>query len=320
MSEHLSAHQSIPEPVLLTGASGFVGRHVLRRLADVGAEVHATTRRPPDDPSHGAPLPGGATWHRLDLADADAVDVLVEEVRPAVVLHLASHVAGAREVELVRPTFEGNLASAVHLLTAVERAGSCRRFVQVGSLEEPPGPEVAPSSPYAAAKAAAASYGRMFHHLYGTPVTFARVFMVYGEGPQDERKLVPYTIRSLLALRDGEGDEPSFSSGTRPVDWIHVADVAEGLVRLATAEGVEGRTVDLGSGTLHTVRRVVEAIYRRLAPGVAPELGARGDRKDEQVRRADVDATEALLGWRPALGLEAGLDRTIEWFETHRGR
>ena len=303
--------------VLLTGASGFVGRHVLSRLLErgihlPGLHIHATTRR--DASAGDLPEKDRTDWHQVDLADAEAVNRLIDDTRPDVVLHLASHVAGSRDVSLVRPTFDGNAASTVHLLTALqvlrEQGEDFRRFVQVGSLEEPePGDNPPPSSPYAAAKAAATQYGRMFHHLYDFPIAFARVFMVYGPGVQDEKKLVPYTFRQLLA-----GDAPSFGSGTRPVDWVYVEDVAEGLVRMGLAEKLDGERIDLGSGELHTVRHVVEEMFRLAAPDTPPSFGGRADRKDEQVRRADVDETERLLGWRPSVELTDGLGRTADWF------
>ncbi|MCG8460331.1 MAG: NAD(P)-dependent oxidoreductase, partial [Holophagales bacterium] len=296
-----------------TGGTGFIGRHVARRLSDAGARVLATTRGAPptSEPHPGSDLPAGLRWRSLDLADPGAVVELFESVRPEVVLHLASHVAGSRDLDLVAPTLAGNLLSTVHLLTAAEKVGGVRRFVQVGSLEEPDDGESAPvpSSPYAAAKAAAAAYARMFHLLYGTPVVIARVFMVYGPGAQDEKKLVPYVIRTLL-----DGGEPRLSSGARPVDWVYVGDVAEGLLRLATTPGLEGRRIDLGSGVSTPVRRVVEALYHRLAPGRVPVFGSLGDRKAEQVRLADLEATRDTLGWAPSVGLDEGLDRTVEYF------
>ena len=316
------SHASSITSVLLTGASGFVGRHVLTRLLTRDSvRVHATTRR-----ELGAELPerDRVAWHQVDLANAGAVTELVQQTHPDVVLHLASHVAGSRDVDLVRPTFEGNATSTVHLLTALQdlraqggegvRQRVIRRFVQVGSLEEPePGDASPPSSPYAAAKAAATSYGRMFHHLYDFPIAFARVFMVYGPGMQDENKLVPYTFRRLL-----DGETPSFGSGTRPVDWVYVEDVAEGLVRMGFAdEALDGRRVDLGSGELHTVREVIEEMFRLAAPERTPSFGGRADRKDEQVRRADVAKTHEALGWRPEVELSEGMRRTAEWFQAN---
>lgn len=293
--------------VLLTGAAGFIGSHLLRRLLACGATVHATSR---------AVRPIGELtlhWHQIDLGDEAAVDEMVRATKPELIFHLASHVAGARDLALVLPTFHANLASTVYLLTAAAKVG-CERFVLTGSLEEPQfgeaqSGEAPPSSPYAAAKAAAASYARMFHLLYGTPVVLARLFMVYGPAQQDVRKLVPYVILSLL-----QGDEVKLSSGTRPVDWVYVDDVVEGLLRLAVTDGLEGRRIDLGSGRLVTVREVVEKLYGLVAPGAEPAFGGLPDRPHEQVRAADVDATEELLGWRPAVGLDKGLGATVDYY------
>ncbi len=87
-----------------------------------------------------------------------------------------------------------------------------------------------PGSPYAAAKTAVASYGRMFHALYGLPIVHLRVFMVYGPGPQDITKLVPYVTGCLL-----RGEPPRLSSGTREIDWIYIDDVVEAFVAAAHA-------------------------------------------------------------------------------------
>ncbi len=302
----------IAGPVLVTGAGGFIGTRLVQRLAASGVRVHGTTR------SQRAPI-AGLTWHVADLGHHQAVDHLIGKLRPQTIFHLASHVVGAREREHVRPTFLANLASTVHLLDAVTRVGGCQRFVQVGSLEEPdPGePLLAPSSPYAAAKASASAYGRMFYQLYGTPVVLARLFMVYGPTQRDLRKLIPYVILQLL-----RGEEPRLSSGTRPVDWIYVDDVVEGLVRLGTTVGLEGQRVDLGSGRLTTIAGVVEELYRRLAPGAPLPFGSMPDRAHEQVRKAEIQQTARQLGWRPTTSLERGLEKTIAWYrqELEAGR
>jgi len=312
--------------VLVTGASGFIGAHLCRELERLGAELHATSRRERHEE--------GWRWHRVELADAGGVADLVERVRPEVVFHLASHVAGSRDRSLVLPTFGANLASTVHLLDAVTRTGGCRRFVQVGSMEErePGEGDEPPASPYAAAKAAATAYCRMFHRLYDTPVVLARLFMVYGPAQGDLKKLIPYLILELL-----RGGEPKLSSGERPVDWIYVDDVVRGLLRAGfrsgrdrpgrdrpgrARPGLEGRRVDLGSGEVVTIRELVERLYRIVGVDAAPPFGTLPDRPMEQVRKARVEESAELLGWRPEVGLDEGLRRTVDWYrrELEAGR
>jgi UDP-glucose 4-epimerase len=289
--------------ILVTGASGFIGSHLCRRLAAAGATVHAVSRESqPPSPT--------LRWHVANLAEAAAVRTLVEETQPEIFFHLASHVAGSRALELVASTFEANLASTVYLLEAAT-ANGCKRFVQAGSLEEGEDdePSAVPASPYAAAKAAASSYARMFHALYETPVVVARLFMVYGPAQHDLKKLIPYVVLALL-----RGEPVKLSSGTRGVDWVYVDDVVEGLLRAALQEGLEGRRVDLGSGELVTVRGVVEKLFEQLAPSERPEFGDLADRPMEQVRVARVEETQKLLGWRPETSLNDGLAATIEYY------
>ncbi len=291
---------------LVTGASGFIGSHLRQRLGELGAEVHAVSRQ--ERPAEAA---AAEIWMQADVADFEACRALVAEARPDFVFHLASHVAGARDAALVEPTFTANLQSTVALLSALTEPG-CRRIVLAGSMEEPDGADLAaaPSSPYAAAKWAAAGYARMFHALYGLPVARARIFMVYGPDQKDERKLVPYVCRSLLA-----GEAPRLTSGARAVDWIYVADVVEGLLAMATAPGLEGESLELGTGRLATVREVVETLHRIAGDGApAPVFGELADRPLEQSPVADPGPAEQRTGWRPRVELADGLARPLAWY------
>jgi UDP-glucose 4-epimerase len=293
-----------PAVALVTGGSGFVGGHLLQALLERGLSVHASSRGWRDDPE--------TSWHQLALDDADAVEGLVARVAPDVIFHLASHVTGSRELDDVRSTFEANLESTLNVLTAAVRSG-CERVVLAGSMEELGGELGIPGSGYAASKLAATAYARLFHAVYGLSVVNLRVFMVYGPGQLDERKLIPYTITSLLRQ-----EPPLLSSGDRPVDWIYVTDVVDGFLAAALAtSGDDGSSIDLGSGELVTIREIVGAITARLAPAPAPVFGALPDRPYESAGAADPERARNLLGWSPATPLEQGIDATIAWY---RGR
>jgi UDP-glucose 4-epimerase len=147
----------------------------------------------------------------------------------------------------------------------------------------------------------------MCHALYGTPVVWLRPSMVYGPGQPDARKLVPYVTLSLL-----RGESPILASGRRPVDWVYIDDVVDALLAAAVAEGVEGRSFDVGSGELVSVRDVVELIARLVDAKASPRFGAIPDRPLEHVRAADVAAAAEALGWQPRIPLPEGLRRTVE--------
>ena len=289
--------------VLVTGASGFIGARLCERLTNLGALVHGVSRQKRD---------GGAVsrWWQTELDDERASRRLVESVAPDIIFHLASFVSGKRDMEYVLPALRSNLLSTLNLLIAATKT-ACPRVVLTGSLEEAEGnaATATPASPYAAAKGAASSYARMFHQLYGTPVVTARLFMVYGPNQKDHSKLVPYVTLSLL--RD---QLPQLMSGTREVDWVYVDDVIDAYLCLATKTGIEGETVDIGSGSLASVRRVVDYLADIIQSDARPQFGSLEDRPLERVRVADIERSCALIGWKPKTPLLEGLKRTVDWY------
>jgi nucleoside-diphosphate-sugar epimerase len=297
------------QKVLVTGAAGFIGSHLCRTLLDGGAEVHGISRKAQLDSE------GGMHWWQGDLANASIARDLIAAIKPDIIFHLASHVAGSRDLRLVWPTFESNLMSTVNLLTMASEIGCCR-IVLTGSLEEAEsnGGETVPSSPYAAAKGASSSYARMFHALYRTPVVTARLFMVYGPGQQDTNKLIPYVTLSLLSKQP-----PKLSSGLRQVDWIYVQDVVGGLIAAAQAPNIEGHTIDLGSGTLVSIQTIVQQLADRIDSRVELLWGALPERQMEQTRVANIKKTYDSTGWKPQTSLTTGLEWTVDWYREQGG-
>lgn len=282
--------------VIVTGATGFIGSQLVRRLAAMGATVHAVSRRAAES--------DGARWHVADLSDPEQTTELIKETKPQAVFHLASAVTGARDVELVGQTVAGNLIGAVNLMTALTRESPGSRLVLAGSVEE-----ATALSPYAVAKAAATRYAEMFHQLWGLGVTVLRVAMVYGPGQPDVAKLVPYVTRALLA-----GDEPRLASGTRLVDWVYVDDVVDAFLLAARSESAAGQVLDIGSGVQVSIRDTVELLARLVGGAARPRFGAIPDRPLDNAQVSDPTAAGEVLGWRPTTTLREGLERTITWY------
>jgi len=283
--------------VLVTGASGFIGRALLPVLTAEGADVHGTTRRP-------APGQPGVRWWQCDLADEAAARACIAGSRPDYIVHLSSLADGRRDRRLVLPILHSETVAAVNVLElAAER--SVRRVLLPASLEEPLAGE-APTSPYAAAKSATHLYARLFRELYEAPVVMARIFMAYGPG-QPEWKLIPFTAARML-----RGEKIVIESPARQVDWIYIADVVAGLVAVLCAPGIEGEVVDLGSGALTTISTVVRRLHELTGATIAPEFAAgEAARGSRHSRCADVARSAALTGWRPVVALETGLGHTV---------
>lgn len=290
------------ERVLVTGATGLIGRHVVSLLHD-DVEVYAVSRskKSPDD---------RVNWLTCDLSEPGSAKELIERVQPGVVLHLAGAVRGDRSLEAVHPTFTTNLLATVELLEATTRAGVQRIVISGSLLEEPTkgGVTAVPPSPYGASRWASTSYARMFHSLFETPVTILRPSYAYGPG-QDSTKLLPHVISSVL-----RGRRPELASGERGIDFVFAEDVGRAYLAAATAPGVDGETIDIGSGVTTRVRDFVAAAVDMLGQDCPrPIFGALPERPFEQEIQVDTERAARLLGWTASTSLDEGLRKTVAW-------
>ena len=297
--------------VLVTGATGFIGPHLCQKLASIGARVIAVSRKPVKNLFQKT---NNIQHYQVDFTNLDEVRVLFRKVEPEFIFHLAGLAAGSREVELIEPTFQSNLMTTINALIAVNEQKTSRLIV-IGSMEEPAEDDIdfIPSSPYAASKWAASNYARMFHSLYGTNLVIARLFMTYGPGNQPEKKLLPYVINNLL-----EGNAPKLSSGSRQIDWIYIDDVVEGLLSIAITPGIEGETIDIGSGSLITTRDFVRVIQKVSDTKTELHFGEQHERTNEQTKKANIESTFNKTGWKPVISLQEGLRKTVDWFKQQK--
>lgn len=312
--ETLLHHELTGRRVLVTGARGFIGSHLVRSLLDAGAEVHALVR-----PDSGRPVRHVAwartpahrlTWHRADLVDVDGVRSIFREIQPDVVFHLASRVQGHRDLALALPMLEDNTRTAVNVMAAASEVGVAR-LVLAGSVEEPHGADEAPCSPYAAAKAATTGYARLFADQWNLPVTVLRLAMVYGPGQTDERKLIPHVATSLL-----RGRAPSLASGGRLIDWVYIDDVCDAFMTAAGHTEAPGLVADIGSGTATSIAATVHALAELARYDGELGFGQLEDRRNDVARIANLAAAAETLGWQPRTDLHAGLAHTLEWFRS----
>ncbi|MEM6261875.1 MAG: NAD-dependent epimerase/dehydratase family protein [Bacteroidota bacterium] len=301
----LTENNSVPT-VLLTGASGIVGSDLSRVLLERGAKVYAISR---NDQSLGHP---NLTWVKLALESKDEVMEAYKAISPDWVFHMASYVSAAPSYDLVMPTFQSNLVSTLHMLMAAKEYG-CERMIVAGTSEERVDDvkEILPASPYAAAKLASSAYARMFNKLYDVPVCITTLFSVYGPTPLKPKRVLPYAISELL-----KGKSPEFSSGKRRIDWIYADDAIEGLLKTIQSKEAEGQTFDLGTGSMLTIRELIDKVADIIGGSGRPVWGARPDRPMENEVAADLNKTQSIIDWQPTVGLEEGLKITIDWYRT----
>lgn len=291
--------------VLLTGAGGFIGAHCIRPLLERGFEVHAVSRAPRSGD-------GGATWHEADLLRPGAAQALLERVKPTHLLHLAWFVVPGKLITAPE-NFEW-VAASFELVRRFAEAGGRRVAVcgsgyeydwSYGYCTEGLTPCV-PDTIYGACKHALHEMVRAYASNRKLSFAWPRVFFLYGPREHPQR-LVSSVVRALL-----RGEPAPCSHGRQIRDYLHVQDVADGLVAVLDAE-VEG-AINVSSGQATTLREIVLTAGRLVGRPELIQLGAVPARSNDVPLVVGASARAAGIGWVPRHDLESGLRQTIEWW------
>jgi UDP-glucose 4-epimerase len=304
--------------VMVTGANGFLGAHLVKRLLSEGATVDAVVRAAvePSSAIHG--LGPEVTSHQVDLTDRAAVGRLVERAVPELVIHCAALTHVGQSFDRVDENIRTNIGGTVNLLHALD--GRYQRFVYVGSSDvygDVPTPfredgPVSPVSPYAVSKYAAERFCRMYHQAYGWPIVCLRPFNAFGPHQTTDR-IIPSLILAALA-----GKDLDMTEGRQTREFMYVDDVVEAFVRALWTPGIEGEVINVSGGQEVSIRELAITVLTLLGNPVQPLFGALDYRPNEIWRMyGDTTKVRALLGWTPTTSLVDGLSATIEWCRTH---
>ncbi len=295
------------ETVFVTGATGFLGSHLVECLAHRGAAISILARGRPDRLSQEIPrlnVVRGDLSHAFSISDASTV------------FHLAAQAHVGHALDAPSQTFETNTAGTITVLEAVRRSPSVEKFVFVSTAHVYGTPKYVPvdeehpvhaQEPYAASKLAAEAFISAYSSAYGIPTAIARLFNTYGPR-QHPDFVIPSIIRQALTH-----DSLTMGNLAPTRDFTYVDDVIEALLRLA----------DAGQG-IYNVASGVEVSIEALVTQVAQILGKRITVASQRAQRrsaaieidrmwADISRITAL-GWQPHVGLSEGLSRTIEWW------
>ncbi|MCU1459994.1 MAG: hypothetical protein JWO37_69 [Acidimicrobiales bacterium] len=303
--------------VLLTGAAGFIGSHVARRLVAEGAEVHALTSTVSSVyPIRLLDIRDEITLHEGNLTDRSAMDAVVDQARPSHVLHLGAYTHVGKSWQRVDESIQTNVAGTMNLLHALAGSGY-ERFVYTGTSEiygdvdvpfREDGP-VNPISPYSVSKYAGERFCRMFHAGRQWPIVMVRPFNAYGPAQTPDRVIPEIIVRALRGL------ELPMTEGRQTREFNYVEDLADGFVKLAVTPGIEGELFNLGCGEEISMRDLATTILDIMGNPVRPDFGAVPNRPTE-IWRMYCDSTKARqrLGWAPSHSLRDGLEKTIDWY------
>ena len=303
---------------LITGASGFVGANLARRLLRDGHEIHLMVRE-----SHQSwrikEIESHVRLHEVDVHDREGVRRAAGAIKPDWVFHLAAYGAYSSQTGIDRMVAT-NLTGSINVLDACVEIG-VEAFVQTGSSSEYGYKDhaavetelVQPNSHYAITKAAATHYCQFIARQSNIHAVTVRLYSIYGPY-EDPGRLVPTAIVYGL-----EGRLPPLVSPTTARDFVYVDDCVEGLLRAASHPEIpRGSIYNLCSGSQSTLAELVTEVCAQLNISAEPQWSSMPPRSwDSDVWVGSPAAMERAIGWRARVELRAGIGRLTQWFREH---
>ncbi len=312
--------------VLVTGGHGLLGSWLIRALLEAGARVVVIRR---DEPVRTSlellGLSREVTTVAGDIGEPGLVGRALAEYEVESVFHLAAQTIVGTANRSPLSTFESNIRGTWMVLEAARLGGSSRVIVAssdkaYGQQDQLPYREEQPLRarfPYDVSKAACDLIARSYWSTFALPVAVTRFANVYGGGDTNRSRLIPEAVCAALA-----GRRPVVrSDGSPERDFLYVEDAVRGYLAIWDALGRgrgHGEAFNAGGGGPRRVADVVGLICRLVGSGVTPEIRGHGTPSGEIDRQwVDYAKLRELTGWEPAVSLEEGLARTVDWYREH---
>ena len=313
---------------LVTGARGFVGGWLAKALLERGERVVSFDRRRLTEKPSAIGMLGiedDLVQVEGDLCDGAELERVLRENRVDTVFHLAAETIVSNVQASPVEGFESNVRGTWTLLQACLEGGVGRVVFAssdkaYGAHDDLPYREdfpLQPTAPYEASKAAADLIARSYWHSYGLPVAVTRFANIYGGGDLNFSRLIPEAVSAAL-----DGRAPVLrSDGSPERDFLYVEDAASAYLAIVDAldrDDVRGEVFNAGGGRSYPVGDVVALIAKLSGTGVEPDIRGTGNPEGEIDRQyVDPAKIRERLGWAPAVALEEGLARTLDWYREH---
>ncbi len=309
---------------LVTGAAGFIGSHLCRRLVAEGHEVVGF-----DDLSDGSleNLAGAPEVRFVEGDLRDEASVRAAGTGCHVVLHHGAMKSVPRSVRLPEATTDVNVRGTLNVLLAARDGSAVVVFASSSSVygDQEAFPlredvEPRPRSPYAATKLAGEALCRAWWHSFGVPTVSLRYFNVYGPGQDPASEYAAVIPRFTMACLTG-GTPVVHGDGEQARDFTYVDDVVEAnLLAARMPEAARGRVMNVAGGRKPTSVNALLGMIARLT-GTDPMPVHEPPREgDIRLSKADVSLARSLIGYEPRVGMEEGVRRTVEWFQARVAR
>ena len=315
-------HSGRMERVLVTGAAGFVGSHLVEKLAERKVRVRAFIRYNSRNSwgwLENSPLKKNIEFCPGDIRDYQSVRKAMEGIQT--VFHLAALVGVPYSYHSPLSYIKTNVMGTYNVLEAAREAG-IKKIIQTSTSEVYGTAQIIPmkenhplhpQSPYAASKASADHLGLSYYASFGLPVTILRPFNIFGPR-QSARAIIPTILCQALKQRDSIKLGSLLSSR----DWLYIDDAVEGFLSVKDYPESEGEIIHIGTGIEVSIKHLIQTIEHILNINLRIESDPtriRPDNSEVQRLRADISKARRLLDWNPRSSLQQGLKETITWIK-----
>lgn len=298
----------------VTGATGFIGSHLVKKLLDEGVSVAAFIR-PKSNTWRLKPVLSKIEIIKGDLHDVEASFEKIKEFSPEVIFHLAWSGANSYEYENHDLQVFHNVNGSLNLIKIANNIG-CKQWIGLGSVLEyghcnVPVTEsdyAKPNNLYGRSKLSVCLLAEKLCEGYNIQFSWIRMFWAYGPY-DDEKRLIPYFIKTLL-----DGKKPFTTLGKQKWDYLYIDDVVNALWKVTRGKKING-IYNLGSGQSFTLRSTLEHIRDIINPNLEIGFGEIPYRPDQIMHlKADISLLKKTIGWEPEISLSEGMERTVNWY------
>ena len=296
--------------VLVTGAIGFIGSHLINRLLKEGANVCGIDIGSSKDADFSS-----ISYFNADISDINTLNSIIVKIKPQIIVHLAACLGrNVPDEQIIKINYQGT----VNLLGVLDQT-QYQRFVYISTSElyfgnKTPFSERMPLHPqtaYARSKLMAEEYCLKQFNKKIKPITIIRPAIVYGSR-QVGSMFIPQCIASAF-----KGEEIKMTAGEQTRDFVYVDDVVEAIVKASYVPAAVGEIINIGSGIETTLKEAALKINTLAGNAIQINFGVLPYRENEIWRYLlDITKAKQILDWNPDISLEEGLKKTIEWYKS----
>lgn len=316
----METHSYKNQKVLITGANGFIGSHMVQRMVREGGQVSVFVRDSSelwrlDDVKQNIDI------YRTDLRDLELLAKSVKQIKPDYIFHIGAYGVDARQKDFFIAA-QTNIIGTLNLLESIRDIG-CKKFLNVGTCMEYGDKQeiihedsyLMPDSIYGSTKASATIIAHQMAKTYNIDLVTLRPFGVFGE-KEGSHKFFPYIILSIL-----EDKEVNLTPCEQYRDYCYIENVIDGFVLAGQNNAVKNEIFNIGSGEINKLKFYVDMIYQEMEAKKSPNYGALTYRENEVWRQQpDTSKIRKLLKWEPKISLAQGIAKTVAWYKENQDK